>query len=94
MANVKSAMRHICFCSDFVYDGSLAVAYFLTPNRQLTRNSSTGAYSAQYVFSLLFVVGKLGLLIGFEGKKAVSTALFGIIRRGNRSDGSPANRPE
>ena len=48
MANVKSAMRHICFCSDFVYDGSLAVAYFLTPNRQLTRNSSTGAYSTQY----------------------------------------------
>ena len=45
---MKSAMRHICFCSDFVYDGSLAVAYFLTPNRQLTRNSSTGAYSTQY----------------------------------------------
>ena len=36
------------YCGDFVYDGSLAVAYILTPNGQLTRNSSTGAYSTQY----------------------------------------------
>jgi len=31
-----------------VYDGSLAVAYILTPNGQLTRNPSTGTYTSQY----------------------------------------------
>jgi RHS repeat-associated protein len=36
------------YCGDFVYDGSLAVAYILTPNGQLTRNPSTGAYTSQY----------------------------------------------
>jgi hypothetical protein len=36
------------YCGDFVYDGSLAVAYILTPNGQLTRNPTTGAYTTQY----------------------------------------------
>jgi RHS repeat-associated protein len=36
------------YCGDFVYDGSLAVSYILTPNGQLTRNPSTGAYTSQY----------------------------------------------
>ena len=36
------------YCGDFVYDGSLAVAYILTPNGQLTRNPTTGAYTSQY----------------------------------------------
>ncbi len=36
------------YCGDFVYDGSLAVAYILTPNGQLTRNPSTGTYTSQY----------------------------------------------
>ena len=36
------------YCGDFVYDASLAVDYILTPNGQLTRNPSTGAYTAQY----------------------------------------------
>ena len=48
MANVKSAMKDIYSCGDFVYDGSLAVAYILTPNGQLTRNPSTGTYTSQY----------------------------------------------
>ncbi len=36
------------YCGDFVYDGSLSVAYILTPNGQLTRNPTTGAYTTQY----------------------------------------------
>jgi len=36
------------YCGDFVYNTSLAVDYILTPNGQLTRNPSTGAYTAQY----------------------------------------------
>ena len=36
------------YCGDFVYNTSLAVDYILTPNGQLTRNSSTGAYTTQY----------------------------------------------
>ena len=36
------------YCGDFVYDGSLAIAYILTPNGQLTRNPSTGTYTSQY----------------------------------------------
>ena len=36
------------YCGDFVYDGSLAVAYILTPNGQLTRDPSTGTYTSQY----------------------------------------------
>ena len=48
MAKAKSGMRPICLCGDFVYHGSLAVAYILTPNGQLTRNPSTGAYTSQY----------------------------------------------
>ena len=36
------------YCGDFVYDASLAVDYILTPNGQLTRNPSTGAYTTQY----------------------------------------------
>ena len=48
MAKAKSGMRPICLCGDFVYDGSLAVAYILTPNGQLTRDPSTGTYTSQY----------------------------------------------
>ena len=36
------------YCGDFVYDSGLDVAYILTPNGQLTRDASTGTYTAQY----------------------------------------------
>ena len=36
------------YCGDFVYNTSLSVDLILTPNGQLTRNPSTGAYTAQY----------------------------------------------
>ena len=36
------------YCGDFVYTSGLAVDYILTPNGQMTRNPSTGAYTAQY----------------------------------------------
>ena len=36
------------YCGEFVYGSSLAVEYIITPNGQLTRNPSTGAYTAQY----------------------------------------------
>ena len=36
------------YCGDFIYDASLAVDYILTPNGQMTRNPSTGTYTAQY----------------------------------------------
>ena len=48
VAEVISKARQIYFSGDFVYDASLAVAYILTPNGQLTRNPSTGAYTEQY----------------------------------------------
>ncbi len=36
------------YCGDFIYNASLAVDYILTPNGQMTRNPSTGTYTAQY----------------------------------------------
>ena len=45
---MRRSSRRLNYCGDFVYDASLGVAYIRTPNCQLTRNPSTGTYTAQY----------------------------------------------
>ncbi|MBR0500894.1 MAG: RHS repeat-associated core domain-containing protein [Bacteroidales bacterium] len=62
------------YSGEFVYNASLAVDYILTPNGQMTRNPSTGNYTAQY--NLTDHLGNVRSVVNGSGTVLQSTLAF------------------
>lgn len=62
------------YCGDFVYTSGLAVDYILTPNGQMTRNPSTGAYTAQY--NIIDHLGNVRSVVNSSGTVLQSTDYY------------------
>lgn len=62
------------YCGDFVYDASLGIAYILTPNGQLTRDTTTGTYTAQY--NLTDHLGNVRSVVNTSGTVLQSTDYY------------------